>query len=298
VKKYDPRVSDILGVALIALALMEILFALLTARTVPSIFPLLIAVLLQLPMYFVPVFFVVFAYKRLRWSMPELAREMDYNRRAMLTVSTFGGIVIMQTLYAAVFPSTVPSVGVKDAESLLAFLLLSFSSVVLPAMLEELFFRGIVAAEYERRGGVRAVIMSTLLFALCHFDLHNLPVYLFSGVLFMLVLLATDSLVATMLLHACYNLVSLLGQRYLNAFYDITGSIELFLFALILILLISLVLFFRFAAGLYRERAESGLLTPRRAVPYNVQFYTTLDALCDPPLLLTVALSVVGIILL
>lgn len=168
---------------------------------------------------------------------------------------------------------------------------------VIPAVLEELFFRGIVAAEYERRGGVRAVIMSTLLFALCHFDLHNLPVYLFSGVLFMLVLLATDSLVATMLLHACYNLVSLLGQRYLNAFYDITGSIELFLFALILILLISLVLFFRFAAGLYRERAESGLLTPRRAVPYNVQFYTTLDALCDPPLLLTVALSVVGIIL-
>lgn len=168
---------------------------------------------------------------------------------------------------------------------------------VIPAILEELFFRGIVAAEYERRGSGRALLMSALLFALCHFDLHNLPVYLFSGAIFMLVLFATDSLIATMILHLCYNLVSLLGQRYLNAFYDITGSMELFLFTLILIFLIALVLFFRFAAGIYRARMEGGTPTPRRAVPYNVQLYTTLDALCDPPILLAIALAVVGLIL-
>ena len=168
---------------------------------------------------------------------------------------------------------------------------------VIPAVMEELFFRGIVAAEYERRGSGRAVLMSALLFALCHFDLNNLPVYLFSGVLFALVLFATDSLIATMILHVCYNLVSLLGQRYLNAFYDITGSIELFLFLLILILLIALVLFFRFGAKLYHSRVQNGLSDPRRAVPRNVQFYTTLDALCDPRILLCIAISVVGIIL-
>ncbi len=168
---------------------------------------------------------------------------------------------------------------------------------ILPAVLEELFFRGIVAAEYERRGGFRAVLMSALLFALCHFDLSNLPVYLFSGALFMLVLFATDSLLATVILHICYNLISLFGQRYLNAFYDITGSVELFLFLLILVLLISLVLFFRFGARLYRSRVENTVSDPKRAVPWNVQFYTTLDALCDPPVLACIAISVVGIIL-
>lgn len=169
---------------------------------------------------------------------------------------------------------------------------------ILPAILEEFFFRGVVVAEYERRGGVRACLMSALLFSLCHFDLRNLPVYLFSGVLFVLVLLATDSLFATVLLHMCYNIVSLFGQRYLNAFYDITGSIELFLFLLILILLLSLLLFFRSAAKLYRLRAQGGQGDPRRAVPWNVQFYTILDALCDPPVVLCILISVAGFIFL
>lgn len=212
VKKYDPRVSDILGVALIALALMEILFALLTARTVPSIFSLLIAVLLQLPMYFVPVFFVVFAYKRLRWSMPELAREMDYNRRAMLTVSTFGGIVIMQTLYAAVFPSTVPSVGVKDAESLLAFLLLSFSSVVLPAMLEELFFRGIVLRALTVYRALMAILVSSLVNALLCFSLEAFPIRFFCAFLIGSLYYATGSLSVAISVHVMTNAVWFLSE--------------------------------------------------------------------------------------
>jgi membrane protease YdiL (CAAX protease family) len=114
---------------------------------------------------------------------------------------------------------------------------------VLPALLEEFFFRGIVALEYERRGAIRAVLMSALLFALCHFDIHNLPVYLFSGALFTLVLFATDSLIATMLLHVVYNVVSLFGQRYLNALYDFTGSLELFIFLLVLLFLVSAIFF-------------------------------------------------------
>ena len=168
---------------------------------------------------------------------------------------------------------------------------------ILPAVLEELFFRGVMVAEYERRGSFRAVFMSALLFALCHFDLHNLPVYLFSGALLALVLFATDSLFATIILHVCYNVLSLFGQRYLNAFYDLTGSVELFLFLLILVFLVALILFFRFGAKLYRTRLENGQGDPRRAVPWNVQFYTTLDALLDPPVILCILLSVVGLIL-
>lgn len=169
---------------------------------------------------------------------------------------------------------------------------------ILPALLEEFFFRGIVAAEYERRGGIRAVLMSALLFSLCHFDLHNLPVYLFSGVLFMMVLFATDSLLATILLHMLYNIVSLFGQRYLNALYEITGSIELFLFILILIFLLAALLLFRSGALLYRLRVQNGQGDPRRDVPWNVQFYTILDALCDPPVILCILLSIVGFIFL
>ena len=169
---------------------------------------------------------------------------------------------------------------------------------ILPALLEEFFFRGIVVAEYERRGGIRAVLMSALLFALCHFDLRNLPVYLFSGILLVLVLFATDSLLASAVLHVLYNVVSLFGQRYLNALYEVTGSIELLMFLLIFVFLLSLLLLFRAGATLYRARVQSGQGDPRRDVPWNVQFYTILDALCDPPVVLCILISVAGFIFL
>lgn len=167
-------------------------------------------------------------------------------------------------------------------------------SAVLPAILEELLFRGIVVAEYERRGAIRAVLLSALAFSLCHFDLANLPAYLFSGVILVLVLFATDSLIATILLHVCYNVFSLFAQQYLNAFYRITGSTMIFVFSLLLILLLSLILFFGTAARIYRIKDNGGRRDPRRNVPWNVQFYTVMDALCDPPLLLCILLTVVS----
>lgn len=172
-----------------------------------------------------------------------------------------------------------------------------FAFALLPAVLEEFFFRGILTAEYERRGAFRAVLMTALLFALIHFDVRNLAVYLFAGILFSLVLFATDSLPAVMLLHALYNTVSFFGQKYLNALYDFTGSVELFLFFLVLLFLVSLLIFCREGWKLYRIYDRAGTETPRRAVPYEVQFYTTLDALRDPPILLCIALSVAGMIL-
>ena len=169
---------------------------------------------------------------------------------------------------------------------------------VLPAFFEEFFFRGIVMFEYERRGAVRAVLMSALLFALCHFDIRNLPVYFFSGALLALVLFATDSLIATTILHTVYNLTSLFGQRYLNALYGFTGSLELFIFLLMLIFLVSCFLLAHMGARIYRRREEAHINEPRRAVPWQVQFYTILDALADPPILLAIVLSIVGFILL
>ena len=168
---------------------------------------------------------------------------------------------------------------------------------VLPALLEELFFRGIVVAEYERRGAVRGALLSALFFALCHFDLHNLPVYFFAGLLLVLTLYVTESLLATATLHVLYNLAALFGQRYLNALYRLTGSVELFLFTLILLFILSTVLFLWLAAISYRKRTQDGQPDPQRCVPYHVQFYTVLDAIKDPPAVLCLLLALLGTIL-
>ena len=167
---------------------------------------------------------------------------------------------------------------------------------VLPAILEEFLFRGIVVAEYERRGAWRALLLSALLFALAHFDPRNLIAYLFAGVVLTLVLFATNSLLATMLLHALYHVTALLAQPYLNTLYRYTGNVMLFIFIWIVVLLASLLLFTHFGARLYRRRDEVRLRDPRRDVPWNVQFYTILDALTDPPLLLCLGLAITGLI--
>ena len=169
---------------------------------------------------------------------------------------------------------------------------------LLPALCEELLFRGILCTELDRRGAWRALLVGSLLFALIHFDLANLPVYFFAGMLLMLIVYATDSLIAAMLVHALYNLVSLFAQRYLNALYSFTGNVELFLFLVILAFLVSLLFFCFFASKEYRSRAARDLPSPRRDVPRDVQLYTTLDALCEVPILLCLVISVVGFIIL
>ncbi len=169
---------------------------------------------------------------------------------------------------------------------------------LLPALCEELLFRGILCTELDRRGGLRAILVGSLLFALIHFDLANLPVYFYAGVLLTLVLYVTDSLIATMLIHTLYNVASLFGQRYLNAFYSFTGNLELFLFLLILIFLISLLFFTMLCARHYRARAEQKIRPPRRDIPGDVQLYTMFDALSELPVLLCFVISVLGFILL
>ena len=179
----------------------------------------------------------------------------------------------------------------------LSIILSYLTLALLPALLETFFFFGVLPCEYERRGSFRAYLMAPLLFSLFHFDLKNLPAYLFLGLLLVAVLFMTDSLFSVLVLQALYYPLAFFMTPYMNAFYRFTGSPALFLFILVLILLVSLALFFRFGARTYRLRDEQGIKEPRRAVPYAVQFYTTLDALSDPAILLSLTLAVIGIIL-
>ena len=120
---------------------------------------------------------------------------------------------------------------------------------LLPAFGEELIFRGILCAEYERFGVPVAVTFSALLFAMVHFSFPLFPVYAFLGALLALTLYATQSILPVMLLHLFYNVFGLFGQPYLSAFYVYAGSNEIFLFCLLVLFL----LFSAFAVGEARK---------------------------------------------
>lgn len=120
---------------------------------------------------------------------------------------------------------------------------------LLPAVGEELIFRGILCYEYERFGVPVAIGLSAILFAMVHFSFPLFPVYALLGALLGLVLYATRSVIPVMLLHAAYNVFGLFGQPYLSAFYVYAGSNEIFLFCLLVLFL----LFSAFAAGEARK---------------------------------------------
>lgn len=157
---------------------------------------------------------------------------------------------------------------------------------VMPAVCEEFLFRGVLCAELEHRGLLCAVTFNALYFGMLHFQLQQLPVYMFAGVLLCLVLYATRSLPAAMLLHFAYNLFGLFGQPALTQFYQYTGSTALFTFLLTVILLLSAVLFCGEAGRIYRGYARASVSTPYRVSIPRAEL---------PSLLLQTLLSPVGV---
>ena len=86
----------------------------------------------------------------------------------------------------------------------------------LPAVAEELLFRGFVLGAWESRGTAPAIAVSAGLFALMHGNLYGLPAYLLVGGLSGYLVYALDSVYAGIIFHTAYN-AAVLTIQYLLA---------------------------------------------------------------------------------
>ncbi len=127
---------------------------------------------------------------------------------------------------------------------------------VLPAVCEELVFRGILCAEYEGSGVVCSFSMNVLWFSLLHFNPEKLLSYLFAGIVLSALLYATRSIWSCVIAHFAFNLFGLFGQQYITEFYITAGSIGVFIFIMIALLLLAAAVFCGQASSLYRRYAE------------------------------------------
>lgn len=78
---------------------------------------------------------------------------------------------------------------------------------LIPAIAEELLYRGVLVTEYRRSGVGVAVLFSSALYALSQFDPVELPVYFFIGVIFSLIFYVTRSLPVTIAARLVFNLL-------------------------------------------------------------------------------------------
>ncbi len=120
---------------------------------------------------------------------------------AYLNVTT-----VRYTLYATYdLPATTSMAGIL-------FSVVTFA--VIPALVEEIFFRGILFAEYRRENPLLAVLMGAVFYALMHFDPPRLLLHLFVGVLLGSARLITGSLPAVIAVRCLYNAACLFYEHF------------------------------------------------------------------------------------
>ncbi len=152
-----------------------------------------------------------------------------------------------------------------SSAGIVLYQLLAFAA--LPALCEEMVFRGVLATSLQARGTISSIAFTSLYFGMLHFDFAQLPVYLFAGVLLSVVVRVTRSLPAAILVHFLYNVFGLFGQSVLARFYSYSGNDDMFRFILTALALIGAAIFCGEAGRIYARYAKQSLPPPDLTEP-------------------------------
>ncbi len=164
-------------------------------------------------------------------------------------------------------------------------LLLMTAAVVLPAVFEELFFRGVLMRALSRGGDITAVIISALCFALCHGSLRNFAGPFAAGLIYGYITYAIGSVwpaVTAHLLNNAFNMT--LG--YATKAYEALGLWPYFL-------LIAAALFLIFTAismTLLERLVEKGKIKRLSPVFSKAEL---LETVCSPGLWVLVIMFII-----
>ena len=145
---------------------------------------------------------------------------------------------------------------------------------ILPALAEEIAFRGVVFGLLRPYGKTIAVVGSAFIFGIMHGNLLQIPFAFIGGLFFGWLLAETGSILPCMLLHFCNNGLSVV-QMFLQT--DVPGEVMNHVSYGMMILtlavgIVCLLLLLRKYPGLFRMQEEPGVLTNAekfRAVALN-----------------------------
>ena len=122
-----------------------------------------------------------------------------------------------------------------------------------PALCEEFLCRNIIYGEYEKYGNIAAIIVSGVSFALLHFSLGKLPMYLFCGFMLGFLRMITNSSIATFFAHFLYNAFALFYYKFFGALSEQLSEFTLVFFILLFLFLLCFSLMMGESARLFRS---------------------------------------------
>ena len=92
-----------------------------------------------------------------------------------------------------------------------SFIMATFLVSITPGICEEFFFRGMMFTGYEEKmSPLKAMLISGLFFGLFHFNLQNLMLPTFLGIIFAWLVYTTNSLYSSMIAHGLFNFIGVL----------------------------------------------------------------------------------------
>ncbi len=160
-------------------------------------------------------------------------------------------------------------------ESILAVLAI----VLLPAVLEECFFRGAIFHEYRFSGVFMSVLVSSIVSAMTGLSFSAFPFLLLSALFFAWIRVLTGNLISCVLVHALYGIYTLFFEKYLWLMSLSEESEFLFGFLMALLFGLSFLSFLYFASNTLKDRANRGDEAPmtveKRKMPLMVFYVFT-----------------------
>lgn len=96
----------------------------------------------------------------------------------------------------------------------------------LPGVIEELLYRGIMLHAFRKRSVWTGILVSGLSFGFMHMNFNQILYAVYLGILFALVVEATDSLLSTMLLHMMFNAINTAQLYVLPKLYEWLGKFD------------------------------------------------------------------------
>ena len=179
------------------------------------------------------------------------------------------GIAYMANYITNIFLTNIEIIGISynspdDYENMnmLASVISTFVTAVVPAFSEEFLFRGILLGKLRKYGDGYAILVSSLFFALMHGNMVQIPFAFIGGVMFAFLTVKTGSILPAMAVHFSNNFLSCIQNLVINNSSEYVGNfIASIIFSVILVLGI--------AAFVYIIKKDKGFfaVTPDRSMP-------------------------------
>lgn len=200
--------------------------------------------------------------RRMRLSLPT---AVSVPSQLLLAVILLCGSALITMLSQRLGITEATASAATDSGAPTVLVLLVFA--VLPAICEELVFRGVIMSAFEPCGTTPAIIGTSLLFAFAHMSFENLPLYFFCSAVLCFTTYISRSLFAAMVMHALYNIASLYLGGYLSGIATHLESFSLLFIVMLFVLWILVLITLSEGERVYRIYAERDLdssYTPKK----------------------------------